>query len=178
MSDLRPSCFWGRITWTEWESVLGIGWLIIHIARATFPTFLTCGDKTICNSNKHKYQAYVKRKKHLKFYYLVWQVGRIAHNFFTLGGFSFRRYPKGLSVLVKLYLSVSLSQSVSNKVGKKLLLGQYLISLQATPKLYIEGILGLLHLQTWCRIYFWVNSSNFLMILKWKQKLCVEMIPG
>ena len=42
MSDLRPSCSCGKIIWTEWESfVFGIGWLIIAIARATFPIFLT-----------------------------------------------------------------------------------------------------------------------------------------
>lgn len=52
MSDLRPSCFWGRITWPEWESlVFGIGWLIIHIARATFPIFFTCcGEEKIAFS--------------------------------------------------------------------------------------------------------------------------------
>jgi hypothetical protein len=45
MSDLRPSCFCGNIIWTEWESfALGIGWLIIAIARATFPIFLTCSQ--------------------------------------------------------------------------------------------------------------------------------------
>ena len=43
MSDLRPNCFCGRIICTEWESfVLGIGLLIMQIALATFPTFLTC----------------------------------------------------------------------------------------------------------------------------------------
>lgn len=43
MSDLRPSCFCGRMTWAECESLVsGIGWLIIQIARATFPTFFTC----------------------------------------------------------------------------------------------------------------------------------------
>lgn len=43
MSDLRPSCFWGRITCTEWDSsVLGMGWLMMQIALATLPTFLTC----------------------------------------------------------------------------------------------------------------------------------------
>jgi len=42
MSDLRPSCFCGRMTCAEWESLVsGIGWLIMHIARATFPTFWT-----------------------------------------------------------------------------------------------------------------------------------------
>ena len=43
MSDLRPNCFCGRITCTEWDSlVFGIGWLIMAIALATLPTFLTC----------------------------------------------------------------------------------------------------------------------------------------
>ena len=43
MSELRPSCFCGKIIWTEWDSfVFGIGWLIIAIARATLPIFLTC----------------------------------------------------------------------------------------------------------------------------------------
>ena len=40
MSDFRPSCFCGRIICTECELlVLGIEWLIIHIARDTLPTF-------------------------------------------------------------------------------------------------------------------------------------------
>jgi len=43
MSDFRPNCFCGKIICTEWElSVLGIGWLMIAIALATLPTFLTC----------------------------------------------------------------------------------------------------------------------------------------
>lgn len=43
MSDLRPSCFCGKIIWTESESlVFGIGWLMKQIARTTFPTFFTC----------------------------------------------------------------------------------------------------------------------------------------
>jgi hypothetical protein len=46
MSDLRPSCFCGKIIWTECDSfVFGIGWLIIAIARATLPIFLTCLKK-------------------------------------------------------------------------------------------------------------------------------------
>lgn len=42
ISDLRPSCFCGRMTCAEWESLVsGIGWLIIHIARETLPTLWT-----------------------------------------------------------------------------------------------------------------------------------------
>ena len=42
MSDFLPSCFWGKMIWTDVESfVFGMEWLIMHIARATFPTFLT-----------------------------------------------------------------------------------------------------------------------------------------
>lgn len=43
MSDLRPNCFCGIIICTEWESlVFGIVWLIMAMALATLPTFLTC----------------------------------------------------------------------------------------------------------------------------------------
>lgn len=178
MSDLRPSCFWGRITWTEWESVLGIGWLIIHIARATFATFFTCGDKTICNSYKHiNIKLISKEKSILKFCYLVWQVRRIAHNFFTLGGFSFWRYPKDLSVLIELYLSVPLSASVPNKVGKKLLLDQCLIFVQATQnfikKVFWAYCIYKLDIGFTCEstpaIFWWYSNEN--------QRSCVEMIP-
>lgn len=47
MSDLRPNCFCGRMTCTDWESlVFGIGWLMMAIALATLPTFLTCWSTT------------------------------------------------------------------------------------------------------------------------------------
>jgi hypothetical protein len=43
MSDLRFSCFFGRMICTECESLVsGIGCFIMQIARATFPTFFTC----------------------------------------------------------------------------------------------------------------------------------------
>ena len=43
MSDLRFSCFFGRMICTECESLVsGIGCFMMHIARATLPTFFTC----------------------------------------------------------------------------------------------------------------------------------------
>lgn len=57
MSDLRPSCFCGRITWQEWESLVsGMGWFIMHIARATFPTFWTCCTQKESRGKGFKWQ--------------------------------------------------------------------------------------------------------------------------
>lgn len=68
MSDLRPSCFCGKMTWAEWESLVsGIGWLIMHIARATFPTFWTYEVKSKAY-NQYDHRASMMASCQVTFY--------------------------------------------------------------------------------------------------------------
>ena len=66
MSDLRLSCFFGRMICTECESLVsGIGCFMMHIARATLPTFFTCSffKKHFRNRKHVQHMSFCSHKK-------------------------------------------------------------------------------------------------------------------
>ena len=106
MSDLRFSCFFGRMICTECESLVsGIGCFMMHIARATLPTFFTCSFfKKHFRNRKHVQHMYIFSLSQENHVYLFRQVRGITDDLLALRSLSFRSHTICFTALIKLNL--------------------------------------------------------------------------